>query len=229
MAAQYGILLDVDGVIADSEAVNVRATRKAFEELLGITGAATKDFEAGIGRGAAEYVRAGARAHGRELSDEQVAAAVQARQDNFLAILEGEPLPAFPGVLALIQAALASGDFAVAIATSSTRQKSESVLRSAGVPFERMAYVSGDQVTRKKPDPEVFLLACERLGLPPAKCVVIEDAPNGVAAAHAAGCACIAVTNTAAPAELADADLVVDSLADLNLDTLRGLATTESR
>jgi sugar-phosphatase len=92
-----------------------------------------------------------------------------------------------------------------------------------------MAYVSGDQVTRKKPDPEVFLLACERLGLPPAKCVVIEDAPNGVAAAHAAGCACIAVTNTAAPAELADADLVVDSLADLNLDTLRGLATTESR
>ena len=88
MAAQYGILFDVDGVIADSEAVNVRATRQAFAELLGITGVETEDFEAGIGRGAAEYVRAGARAHGRELSDEEVEGAVQARQDNFTSCID---------------------------------------------------------------------------------------------------------------------------------------------
>jgi len=223
MAAHYGILFDVDGIIADSEAVNVRATRKVFKDLFGVTGVETADFEAGIGRGAAEYVRAGARAHGRQLTDEETAAAVQARQDNFLAILESEPLPAFPGVLELIQAALASEAFDVAIATSSTREKSQSVLRSAGVPFERMPYINGDDVTRKKPDPEVFLLACERLGLPPGSCVVIEDAPNGVAAARAAGCACIAVTNTAGPAALADADLVVESLEGVGLQIVLGI------
>jgi len=219
----YGIIFDVDGVIADSESVNVRATALAFEELFGLSGVRARDFEAGIGRGAEEYVRAGARAHGRQLTAQEVAAGVKARQDTFLRLLQADDLPAFPGVLGLIGAALEDDSFCAAIATSSTREKSGAVLSSARVPVERMVYVCGDDITRKKPDPEVFLLACRRLGLPPASCVVIEDAPNGVQAAHRAGCTCVAVTNTCPREALAAADLTVDSLEEVSLEIVARL------
>ncbi len=217
----HGLIFDVDGVIADSEAVNVRATSRAFEEVLGITGVCTEDFKLGIGRGAQEYVKAGARAHGRALSADEVAKAVIARQDTFIAMLKADTLPAFPGVLELINGALADPNVRLAIGTSSTREKSMAVLESAQVPFEKMAYVCGEDVTHKKPHPEVFSVACQRLELAPQQCVVIEDAPNGVEAAHAAGCKCIAVTNTCGPDELMQADKVVDSLTEVTVDMVK--------
>ncbi len=220
MSKQHGILFDVDGVIADSEAINVRATQKAFADLLGIDNVSPEDFRAGIGRGAEFYVRAGAAVHGRELTDTQVAAVVQARQDNFLSVLATSPLSPYPGVLELMQAAWAHPDFCVAIATSSTREKSQAVLDATGVPYRQMVYISGDQVIHKKPHPEVFLLACQGLNLPPDQCVVIEDAPNGIQAAKAAGCPCVAVTNTHSAHQLTQADLVVDSLVKLRLSDL---------
>jgi len=220
-----GLIFDVDGIIADSEAVNVRATARAFDDLLGIHGIQTCDFDQGIGRGAEEYVKAGARSHDRELSAEEVCAVVQARQDNFLAILQAERLPAFPGVLELIASALVSDTVGLAIATSSTRQKSQAVLESAQIPYQDMVYVCGDDITRKKPDPEVFQAACQRLGLAPQQCVVIEDAPNGVQAARAAGCQCIAVTNTCSieRLQMEEPSLVVASLSEVSLDTVLAL------
>lgn len=220
MDKQFGLIFDVDGVIADTERVNAEASIKVFADLFGVAGVRRADFEAGLGRGAAEYVRSAARVHGLELSDEQVTAASEARQSNFLAMLEAEALPAFPGVLELMQAAMESGRFRVGIATSSTREKSEAVLKSAGVPYPEMVYVTGSDVTHKKPHPELFLTAAEKLGLAPARCVVIEDAPNGVEAAGAAGCRCIAVTNSAGRDKLMDADRIVDSLAELDLQAL---------
>ncbi|WP_372794685.1 HAD family hydrolase [Pontiella sp.] len=220
MDKQFGLIFDVDGVIADTERVNAEASIKVFADLFGVAGVRRADFEAGLGRGAAEYVRSAARVHGLELSDEQVTAASEARQSNFLAMLEAEALPAFPGVLELMHAAMESGRFRVGIATSSTREKSEAVLKSAGVPYTEMVYVTGSDVTHKKPHPELFLTAAEKLGLAPARCVVIEDAPNGVEAAGAAGCRCIAVTNSAGRDKLKDADRIVDSLAELDLQAL---------
>ena len=219
----YGLVFDVDGVVADTERVNAEASIKVFADLFGVEGVVRSDFEAGLGRGAAEYVRAAARMHNLELSDEQVDAATEARQFNFLAMLEQEPLPAFPGVLELMEAALARDDFRVGIATSSTREKSEAVLKSARIPYGQMAYVTGSDVKNKKPDPELFLTAAARLGLDPARCVVIEDAPDGVAAAHAAGCRCVAVTNSTGREKLEEADLVVQSLEEVDLRMVAGL------
>ncbi len=223
MDKQFGLIFDVDGVIADTERVNAEASIKVFADLFGVQGVVRADFEAGLGRGAAEYVRAAARVHGLELSDEQVTAATEARQSYFLAMLEAEALPAFPGVLELMGAALHAGSFKVGIATSSTREKSEAVLQSAGVPYTETAYVTGSDVTHKKPHPELFLTAAEKLGLAPECCVVIEDAPNGIEAAKAAGCRCIAVTNSAAREKLGDADRIVDSLAEVDLQGLERL------
>ena len=216
----YGLIFDVDGVIADTEAVNARASIKVFEDLFAILGVKREDFEAGLGRGAEEYVKAAAKIHGLELTREQVEKATQLRQKYFLKILSEEPLPPFPGVLKLIAEAMQREDFRVAIATSSTLEKSRAVLESVNIPFQKMVYITGNDVKNKKPDPELFLLAVERMGVEPVNCVVIEDAPNGVQAAKAAGAKCIAVTNSTNAANLSDADLVCDSLEQIDLETI---------
>ncbi|MBN2376314.1 MAG: HAD family phosphatase [Sedimentisphaerales bacterium] len=219
----YGLIFDVDGVIADTEAVNAAASIQVFAEFFGIEGVKRADFAAGLGRGAEAYVKAAAKIHGLEMTDQQVAQATAARQEIFLKMLRNNPLPPFDGVMELIEAAMASEDFHLAIATSGTREKSQAVLESAGIPYKQMVYISGSEVTHKKPHPELFLKAVVQLGLQAQKCLVIEDAPNGVEAARAARCKCVAVTNSAAAHELAQADLVVDSLVEINLETIREL------
>jgi len=223
MSRLYGLIFDVDGVIADTEAVNARASIKVFEDLFGIKGVKRQDFEAGLGRGAAEYVKAAAGVHGLELTEEQVEKATQMRQEYFLNVLIKEPLPPFPGVLELIEKAIQSRDFRVAIATSGTLAKSRAVLNAAKIPYQKMVYITGSDVKNKKPHPGLFLLAAERMGVESANCIVIEDAPNGVQAAKAAGAKCIAVTNSTNAANLSEADLVCDSLEQIDLDMIQEL------
>jgi len=215
-----GLIFDVDGVIADSERINAEASIQVFEDLFGLT-VTREDFEAGLGRGAAAYVRAAANAHGVELTDEQVTAASTARQETFLRLLQENPLPPFPGVMELMSAALADPDFRAAIATSSVREKSEAVLKSARIPYQQVETITGSDVTHKKPNPELFLTAAARIGIASEHCVVIEDAPDGVAAAKAAGCRCIAVTNSAPAEKLSQADRIVNSLEEVDLDACR--------
>ncbi len=214
----HGIIFDVDGVIADTEAVNARASSKVFKDCFGLTGVRREDFAAGLGRGAAAYVRAAADVHGLELTDAQIRRATDRRQKYFLDMLAAEPLPAFPGVLELMEIALERDDVRLAIATSSTREKSEAVLQSARVPCHRAVYITGSDMSRKKPDPELFETAAAGMDLPPRRCLVVEDAPDGVAAAGRAGCACLAVTNSTTAEKLAAADRVVDSLADVSIE-----------
>ncbi|MDU0346923.1 HAD-IA family hydrolase [Microbacterium sp. KSW2-29] len=80
-------------------------------------------------------------------------------------------------------------------------------------------FVTVDDVVHGKPDPEPFLLAATRLGVDPSHCLVVEDAPAGIAAARAAGCAVIALTGTTADEEL-HADLVVDGLDAVGLEIM---------
>jgi beta-phosphoglucomutase len=223
----YGLIFDVDGVIADTEGPTAEATIKVFEDLFGIKNVKTEDFEAGIGKGAVAYIKAAAKVHGLELTDKQVAQAEKVREENFIKLLQERPLPAFPGVLELINAALARADFRLAIATSSSREMSEVAVRGAKVPCDRMAYISGNDVKNKKPHPEIFLLAAERIGIPPASCVVIEDSPGGVEAAKAAGAKCIAVTNTTTPENLRRADFICESLTQIDLETIIDLVSSD--
>ena len=223
MNKRYGLIFDVDGVIADTEAVNARASIKVFADLFGVEGIVREDFEAGLGRGAEEYVKAAAQVHGLELTNEQVEQATQLRQEYFLNILSEEPLPPFPGVFELMDEAMQREDFRVAIATSGTLEKSRAVLNAVGVQYRKMVYINGNDVKHKKPDPELFLIAAQRMAIEPAYCAVIEDAPNGVQAAKAAGAKCIAVTNSTTAAKLAKADLICDSLEQISIETIRKL------
>jgi HAD superfamily hydrolase (TIGR01509 family) len=227
MGKLYGLIFDVDGVIADTEGPTAEATIQVFEDLFGIKGVRPEDFEAGIGKGAVAYIKAAAEVHGLELTDEQLAQAVKMREENFIGLLEQSPAPVFPGVLKLMETALARPDFRLAIATSSSREMSEAALKGAKVPYHKMAYVSGSNVKSKKPHPEIFLLAAQRMAIPPENCVVIEDSPGGVKAAKAANAGCIAVTNTTTAKNLRQADLVCDSLEQINLKTITEMVSEQ--
>jgi HAD superfamily hydrolase (TIGR01509 family) len=216
----YGLIFDVDGVIADTEPVNARVTIRVLKDMFGLSGVRPEDFDAGIGKGAEKYVQAGADAHGLTLTEEQVNSAADLREQYLIKAIQQQPLPAFPGVLELINDALMRHDFRLAIATSASLDLSRAILESAKVPYHKMVYVTGSEITRKKPDPELFLVAASRMGINPAHCVVIEDAPSGVQAAKAAGARCIAVTNSTTAAKLAKADLVCDSLEQVNIETI---------
>src|SRR6185437_9914582 len=84
--------------------------------------------------------------------------------------------------------------------------------------------VCGDEVRRGKPDPEPYLLAAARLGVPPGRCLAIEDSPSGIGSAEAAGCLVVAVPNQV-PVEPAPTRTVLDTLAGLSLPDLVAAAT----
>lgn len=126
-----------------------------------------------------------------------------------------------PGALELLDA-LRAEDVPVGLVTSSLKEIAESVLTHIGRDrFDTI--VTADDVTRTKPDPEPYLTAAARLGVAPARCVVLEDSPNGVAAGTAAGCAVVAVPSLL-PIAPAPRRLVIASLASLTIPTLRRLA-----
>jgi sugar-phosphatase len=102
------------------------------------------------------------------------------------------------------------------VVTSGTRLVAASRLRLAGLPEPR-ALVPADEVERGKPHPEPYLKGARLLGIPPAECLVIEDAPAGIQSAHAGGMKAIGITSTYPASELHEADAVIQSMAQLQI------------
>jgi beta-phosphoglucomutase-like phosphatase (HAD superfamily) len=109
-----------------------------------------------------------------------------------------------------------------AIATSADRMKMEINLRETGLPAETFdATVNGLQVKHKKPSPEIYLTAAQKLGVEPSRCLVVEDAVNGVQAAKAAGMYCMALTTSFDAEQLKDADIICKDLSEAPDDIFR--------
>ena len=215
---KWAIIFDVDGVVADTEALNARASVMMFEQLYD-TQVRPEDFREFVGTGDERYVEGVAEKYEVEIDTKE---AVERRKENFFALQEREPLPAMPGVPGIVETARVSADVLLAIATSGNRDKQFPVIEGAGLRLEWFdVVVTGDDVTRKKPDPQIYEITAEKLSLPPARCVVLEDAPAGVAAAKAAGAVCVAVTSSVDAEKLRDADLVVDSLEEVSVARMR--------
>lgn len=120
-------------------------------------------------------------------------------------------LVALPGVMSLLKWL---GDRAIpsAIVTSTPRANLDMILDDLGLAGRFKALVAEEDASRGKPDPEGFLVAAERIGAVPRRCIVIEDAPAGLEAAKAGGMRAIGVTTTHDRAALGPADVVVASL-----------------
>lgn len=114
--------------------------------------------------------------------------------------------------------------YPVALASSNNKIAIEAIAEKFDLKDYIKVFVSADDVKRGKPDPEIFLTAAEKLGIPPASCLVIEDARNGVKAAKAAGMRCIGLKNlNSGNQDLSEADLVIGNFNELNLDIIKGL------
>ncbi|MBI2421316.1 MAG: HAD family phosphatase [Candidatus Hydrogenedentes bacterium] len=216
----YGLIFDCDGVLGDTEGPVCEASIRAFQEMYGVE-MKQADFAPFIGTGSVRYAEGPAAAYGLRIDTEAVLDRVHGYFEEI--ITSGRDI-SFPGVNDLIAAVHAEPDWKLAIATSSPKCKSQQTLVAAGIDMSKFAvYVNGDMVTHKKPDPEIYLTTAGKLGLDPGRCVVIEDAINGVEAAKAAGMRVIGVTTSFGAAQLAQADHVVASLEAVNLALLHSL------
>lgn len=137
-----------------------------------------------------------------------------------------EQLPLIPGALAAVQH-MADAGFTLAVASSSNKALIEHVLDASGLAPLFAAAVSSEEVARGKPSPDVYLEACRRIGVAPARAVAVEDSHSGIRSAHAAGLRVLAIPNATYPpgAEaLALAHAVLPGLASLTAGAVRGSA-----
>lgn len=211
----WAAIFDMDGVLVDTVGFHFRAWKRMFEE----HGRpfSMEDYKAkvdGIPR------RDGARAILPNLTDAELERACEIKQGYFLATLDKEPVPAYPGTVALIRDIRASGRKAALISSSKNLPR---IIKAAGVEGIWDAIVSGTEVTKGKPDPQVFLMAAERIGVPAARCVVFEDAGQGIEAARRAGMRCVGIDRHDDPGRLGKADFIVKDLAEVTLARVAAL------
>lgn len=155
---------------------------------------------------------------GPGVTDETIVRIGDAKEALYREFARAEGLVALPGAVEWVNRLRAEG-WQQAIASSAPRANVEVMLEAIGVVKQMDAVVSAEDVTRGKPDPQVFLRAAERLDVPPGRCVVVEDAAAGVEAARRAGMKTIGV-NARAPLA---ADVYVPTLADLPAETFERL------
>ncbi len=220
----FGAIFDMDGVLIDSYHAHFQSWRDLAAEL-GVE-VLESDFVRHFGRTSREIVEA-YWGIGR-LTDEQIRELDARKEAHFRRIISS-CFPEMPGARKLLKDLHQSG-FKLALGSSGPPENVYLVLEKLDARPLFEAIVTGMDVTRGKPDPQVFLLAAARLGLPPARCVVIEDAPVGIQAARAAGMTAVGLASTGRTREsLAEADLVVDSLEALHPTILRELIGKRNR
>jgi len=193
MSHLQALIFDVDGTLAETEELHRRAFNESFAaaglswvwnqalygQLLEVTGGKER---------IAHYISAYA---GTPVLDRVTIAALHADKTlRYAALIDQGDITLRPGIAEVLKEAAASG-IRLAIATTTSRPNVDSLLRAtlSSHPFEVIA--AGDEVGAKKPAPDIYQLALQRLGLPPTDCVAIEDTLNGLRSAQAAGLRCI--------------------------------------
>jgi len=207
MTAQ-AIIFDVDGVLVDSYEPHFKSWRQMLAEQ-GFEFSEAQ-FRATFGRTTRDILR---QLCGDQFPDEQIQTFDNRKESLFRELIH-QSFPAIDGAVKLIDS-LETAGFAMAVGSSGPPANVALTLKKLERADCFAARVTGADVTRGKPDPQVFLLAAERLGVEPRRCAVVEDAPAGIEAANRAEMLSIALTGTATRAQLADADWVVDSLREI--------------
>ncbi len=214
--AQCGVIFDLDGVIVDTK----EAHHASFAQLgteAGYT-ISTAQFQHIFGmhnNSIFPYL------YGTTLQAAEIDMLAERKEALFREIIHGK-ITALPGVAELLPALHEAG-FHLAIGTSTPLANVQMILGDLGFARYFSAISSAEDVTIGKPNPQVFLIAATRLGLEPARCVVVEDAVAGVDAALAGGMVPLAVTTNHPRESLAHAARVVDSLAEVGVADMLAL------
>lgn len=222
------VIFDFNGIIVDDEPIHFRLFQKVLgEEGIVLTEEAYYARYLGFDdRGA---FTAGFRENGRPLDDTKLHRLIERKAAYYQDAIR-EQVAIFPGVKNLV--ASLDGILPLAVASGALRQEIGTILQTAGLLDHFDAIVSAEDVTRGKPEPEIFLKALAALNAPQknspiesADCVVIEDSKEGVRGARRAGMKCLAVTNSHPADLLGEADVVVESLEEVTLPLLQKMCT----
>jgi beta-phosphoglucomutase family hydrolase len=210
------VLWDMDGVIADTAEYHYGAWRDVFKER-GVE-FSKEDFMPHFGQRHDTIIEFGL---GDKLTPEEVKAITEKKQALYRQRVSQNIVP-LPGAIELIRS-LNEHNIKTAVASSAVPKNIDVILQGLGITNSFQAIAFGTEVAEGKPSPQIFELAAKKLGVKPANCVVIEDAIAGVAAAKSAGMKCIAVTNSHPRTDLKNADLIVDTLEEVDISVLSGL------
>ena len=210
----------MDGVLVNNMAVHFRAFA-AMAERYNLSTEKSVDFSHLNGRGKDDIITA---LFPAELVAEK---GIQALADEKEALYREIYAPEIVPTAGLVQllGEITGAGLRCAVGSSGPRENVDFVLRECHIEPHFRVRISGDMVTRCKPDPEIFLTAAQKLGLEPSECLVFEDALSGVRAAKAAGMRVIALTTTHTAEELRKegAEIIAKDFTTINLDTIRSL------
>jgi len=204
------VVFDKDGVLADSESINLRAAFEVFRSHGYELG--PDDEPAIVGKHPIDYVPVLARRVGMGEAEQR---RVIGEQDVVYNRFWKEQGRMFEGAREALEAARRLG-FGVGLASSSSRREVDAFVDRFELDAFFDATLSLDDVARAKPDPEIYVLAAQRLGVPASKMLVVEDSEHGIRAAKAAGAFCVAVrTEHVRPERIGMADVHIDSIREL--------------
>jgi beta-phosphoglucomutase len=208
----YAVLWDVDGVLIDS----AEQHRKAWQQLAEENGLVYSDerFWATFGRRNADVIPS---MFGAGYPPDTVARLAERKEELYRQLLSAEVEP-LPGATQLM-AALHVAGYRQALGSSAPRENIALVIRLLGIAPYLDGSVSGEEVARGKPAPDIYLAAAKQIRVAPVHCLVIEDAVAGIEAAHAASMRCLAVRRRGVPdaAGLELADYLVTTLAQADV------------
>lgn len=204
-----GILFDMDGVLIDSEPIILHAAQ-AFFKRRGIDTKA-EDFRPFVGAGDRRYLCGVGALYGLDIDFDVAVVELYELYEEF-----AKEASSFEGVHRFLSDAKRSG-LKVAVATGSERRKALVNLAAIGLTEDDFdVVISGEQVIKSKPEPDIYQLAALTLGLPLSSCLVVEDALHGVVSANRAGATVLALPNSFNKEALkkAGSHVVLDTLAD---------------
>lgn len=212
------VLWDMDGVLVDSADYHYEAWRLAMQrEGRPLTQA---DFKRTFGQRNDTVLRD---MLDPNISDADIQRIADFKESTYRALVRDRGISPLPGVLHWLNA-LQNAGWKQAVASAAPRANVDTIVEVMGIAHFFDALTSAEDVTRGKPDPQVYLVAASRVGATPSRAIVIEDAPAGVEGAKRAGMKRIGVRSSHGELE---ADIVVDSLTELGHDAFERLLTKE--
>ena len=205
------VIFDMDGVLIDSFRCHFESWRRVAAEHGRVY--TESQFVAGFGRTSREVI---AEQWGGEPLSPDLIRQIDERKEALFRELISQDFPAMDGAVELV-ASLAGAGFRIAVGSSGPPPNVQLAVDRLGIRRFLAAIVTGGDVKRGKPDPQVFTLAAERMRVAPCRCVVVEDAPVGIEAAKRGGMRSIGLASTGRTVEqLSAANLVVTSLKELS-------------
>lgn len=212
----YAALFDMDGTMTDNMAFHLRAW-KLFCERYGLQ-VSESEIRQQFGHTNREHFE---HFFGRQVNEAEAYRLGEEKEEIYREIFQHELKPV-EGLIHLLES-LKSRNFRLAVATSAPRSNVGFVLDNLGVRNWFDALIDAEDVSRGKPDPEVFLKAAQRLNMNPAQCLVFEDSRYGIQAALAAGMKVVALTTTHQADYLTGAHRIIGNFSEISPETVAAL------